>query len=401
MRHIFWESCRDNKTTPSSVTPCCKLRVSCAIEMKQVGVAYLKFELEGTFFFFFSPALCTGISVPTHSCILAALSPYLSQRLSASLSPPSGQKRQLKLQTVKAQTLLKLVGLLYSGEVEVKGSVEQNDVLSAACQFGITDLVRGQKELGMKEGEPQKKSCWSCRERNESRKMQDAQVQAEMAGRRAIDCPVGKTSSISTGTQTVKAGENTADSSLSYSGQTKQPASPGAQNLDFSITLKPQNISLDKYFYSTCSSPSPSMPSGAPSNGESTLDQSFDSVTNPTTTSAWPITVTFPVSLNDDLIPQEDGSCQQSKQQKKAEQTKAKTAGKRENAEQPSYTNRDRALGVGKGTEKKFAHGGRKSLAKMKRMRQTIETTQISIKVSRNGSFFFFFHFSPIENNLE
>ncbi|XP_035515443.1 uncharacterized protein LOC118326536 [Morone saxatilis] len=85
-----------------------------------------------------------GISVPTHSCILAALSPYLSQKLSASPPPPSGQKRQLQLQAVKAQTLLKLVGLLYSGEVEVKGSIEQNDVLSAARQFGITALVERQ-----------------------------------------------------------------------------------------------------------------------------------------------------------------------------------------------------------------------------------------------------------------
>ncbi|XP_051239876.1 uncharacterized protein LOC127354188 isoform X2 [Dicentrarchus labrax] len=85
-----------------------------------------------------------GISVPTHSCILAALSPYLSQKLSASPPPPYGQMRQLQLQAVKAQTLLKLVGLLYSGEVEVKGSIEQNDVLSAARQFGITDLVEGQ-----------------------------------------------------------------------------------------------------------------------------------------------------------------------------------------------------------------------------------------------------------------
>lgn len=349
-------------------------------------------------YIYISPTLCTGISVPTHSCILAALSPYLSQRLSASLPPPSGQKRQLRLQSVTAQTLLKLVGLLYSGEVDVKGSVEQNDVLSAAHQFGITDLVEGQKDVRMKEGEPQKKSCWSCRERRGSREMQDAQVQAEMAGRRAMDCPVGSKSSVSTGTQTVKAGENTTGSSFSHSGQTKpptqQPASPGAQSLDFSIALKPQNITLDKYFYSTCSSLSPSMFSGAPSNGESTLDQSSDSVTNPTTTSAWSNNVTFPVSLNDDsnsLIPQEDGSCQQSSEfgdrieMGSAEQANAKTALERENAERPSSADRNEVLGVENGTER-FAHVGRKSLASMKRMQQTIETTQISIKVRRSGS---------------
>ncbi|XP_019744742.1 uncharacterized protein LOC109527329 isoform X2 [Hippocampus comes] len=61
-----------------------------------------------------------GISVPTHSCVLAAFSPYLSQKLSSTPSPPSGEKRQLHLQSLKAHTLLKLVGLLYSGELEVK-----------------------------------------------------------------------------------------------------------------------------------------------------------------------------------------------------------------------------------------------------------------------------------------
>lgn len=344
--------------------------------------------------------ICKGISVPTHSCVLAALSPYLSQKLSTSPSPSSGQKRQLKLQSVKAQTLLKLVGLLYSGEVEVKGGLEQNDVLSAARKFGITDLVEGQKDVGMKSGEPQEKRCSGCRERNESRKIQDAQVQAEMAERRATDCAVGKTNSVSTGTQTVKAGEKTVGSSLSCSGQTKpptrQPAFPVAQSMDFSITLPPKNITLYKHFDSTRLPPIPSVPSGAPGDRESTFDRSSDSVTNPMTTSAWFNNVkTFPISLNDDsntLIPQEDSSCQQCSEfgdrigmGLEDEQTNAKTPDKRENAEQPSYANRDEVLGEEKGnsTEKKHAHVGRKSLATMKRMQQMIETTQISIKVRR------------------
>ncbi|KAK5899958.1 hypothetical protein CesoFtcFv8_009376 [Champsocephalus esox] len=117
-----------------------------------------------------------GISVPTHSCILAALSPYLSEKLSASMSPPRGQKRQLRLQALKGQTLLKLVSLLYSGELEVKGGVEQEDVLSVARTFGITDLVQGLEHLEEKQ-------------RNESRTMQDAQVQNEMAERRDQESP--------------------------------------------------------------------------------------------------------------------------------------------------------------------------------------------------------------------
>ncbi|XP_053711427.1 uncharacterized protein LOC128753622 isoform X2 [Synchiropus splendidus] len=81
-----------------------------------------------------------GISIPTHSCVLAALSPYLSERLSATAPPPFGHKRHLQIQSITAATLLKLVGLLYSGKMEVIGSDESNDVLAAARQFGIKSL---------------------------------------------------------------------------------------------------------------------------------------------------------------------------------------------------------------------------------------------------------------------
>ncbi|KAM8841762.1 uncharacterized protein ACB058_013590 [Synchiropus picturatus] len=81
-----------------------------------------------------------GISIPTHSCVLAALSPYLSERLSATAPPPFGHKRHLQIQSITATTLLKLVGLLYSGKMEVIGSDESNDVLAAARQFGIKSL---------------------------------------------------------------------------------------------------------------------------------------------------------------------------------------------------------------------------------------------------------------------
>ncbi|XP_044044820.1 uncharacterized protein LOC122872861 isoform X2 [Siniperca chuatsi] len=337
-----------------------------------------------------------GISVPTHSCILAALSPYLSQKLSASPSPPSGQKRQLHLQAVKAQTLLKLVRLLYSGELEVIGSVEQNDVLSAARQFGITDLLEGQKDGGMKEGELQEKSFGSCRERNESRKMQDAQVLAEMPGRRDTDSPIEKRSCVSTGTQTVKAGEKTVCRSFTHSGQTKpptpEPGSSVAPSLDFFMSSQPQNITLEKNVCSTSFPPVPSMPSGAPSDGESTLDGSSDSVTDPKSTSALSSNVmTFPISLNDNSnspTPREEFEFGDSIQVLAKEGTGlegGKMADNRENREQPSHANRDEVLGEEKGnsTEKRHAHAnvGMKSLAKMKQMQRMVETTQISIKV--------------------
>jgi len=78
-----------------------------------------------------------------HGWILAALSPYLSQKVSASPCPPAGQQRRVKLQVVNAQTLLKLVGLLYSGSLEGNENTDQADVLAAANQLGFDRLVEG------------------------------------------------------------------------------------------------------------------------------------------------------------------------------------------------------------------------------------------------------------------
>lgn len=318
--------------------------------------------------------------MPTHSCILAALSPSLSQRLSASPSPPPGQKRHLELRAVKAQTLLQLVGLLYSGEVEVKGHAEQNDVLSAARQFGIPDLVEGRRDVGREDGEPQKRSSESCTGRNKRRKMQDAQVQAEMAGRRAAGCPLGKMSSVSTGTQTVSDGEKTAGISLSRLGQTDSPD----RRPNFSVTLQPQNITLEI----------PSISGGAPSDKESSLDRSSDSVTSPTTTSALPNNVmAFPVPVSEDCpAPPDLRSSQQSSAcgdgsgtGLEDEQTSTKTADRSLTADQPSYTNREEVLVEQRG-HSTCAHFGRKSLARMKEMQQMTVTTQNSIKVRRRRS---------------
>ncbi|XP_042341019.1 uncharacterized protein LOC121942023 [Plectropomus leopardus] len=345
-----------------------------------------------------------GISVPAHSCILAALSPYLSQKLSASLSPRSGQKRQLQLQAVKAQTLLKLVGLLYSGELVVKGSIEQHEVLSAACLFGITYLVERQEDRAGKEKEPQKRSFGNCRdneeagrEKNESRKMQDAQVQAEMAGRRETDSPDVKKKFVSIGTQTVKTGEKIMDNYFTHSGQTKhttpEPASSVAQKLDFSISLQCQNFLLDKPT-NHCPSIS-SMLSGACSDGVSTLGQTFDSVTTPTTPALSSNVMTFPISFNNDSdspTTQEDSNYQQSSEFGDSIQVSAeegtglenrKTAENSENTEWPSHSNRMEMLGQERGnfTKKRYEHEGIKSLVKMKQMQQMMETAQFSVKV--------------------
>ncbi|XP_031652969.1 BTB/POZ domain-containing protein 18-like [Oncorhynchus kisutch] len=56
-----------------------------------------------------------GVSVPAHSYILSALSPQLSCALSTAPAPPSGQSQLLDFQVFGACTLVRLVGLLYSG----------------------------------------------------------------------------------------------------------------------------------------------------------------------------------------------------------------------------------------------------------------------------------------------
>lgn len=148
-----------------------------------------------------------GISVPTHSCVLAALSPYLSQRLSESPSPPLGQKHHLHLQDVTARTLLKLVGLLYSGKMEVRSSKEQNDVLAAAHKFGISGLVLGCRDEERRVAErPERRQRVQLGEATESRKslkMQDSRVWTERSRGTEADPFGNKRSFESVGTQTV------------------------------------------------------------------------------------------------------------------------------------------------------------------------------------------------------
>ncbi|KAM3623943.1 uncharacterized protein V6R79_017204 [Siganus canaliculatus] len=319
-----------------------------------------------------------GISVPVHSCILAALSPYLSQRLSLSSPPAFGQKRQLELQAVNAQTLLKLVVLLYSGEVEVKGSVEQRDLLSAAHQFGITQLVEGRKDKGwIKEGALQAR--W---ERNQ--KMRDAQVQAEVAGRRAADCLTDERCCASTGTQTdlrLLAGEEAVTSSFSFSGHshppTPAPASSRAQNLDFSIILQPQNISLDNHLYSTCSPADPTPSCGGPRKRDAKTNRSLNNIAKPTSTSA------LSTVKSNFMAPQEGGSRQEMLELSDVggirlvdDERNPRTADRNGNTEKFTLPRMEQ----GNSTHYRCPNVGKKNLAMMEQL-EDIETTDISIKV--------------------
>ncbi|XP_067313349.1 uncharacterized protein [Pseudorasbora parva] len=84
-----------------------------------------------------------GVSVPMHSCVLSAFSPWLCGTLSALPSPQNGQRRMIEVQAVEACTLLSLVSLLYSGQFKE----DKEEVLLAACKLGINIPQREAKRL--------------------------------------------------------------------------------------------------------------------------------------------------------------------------------------------------------------------------------------------------------------
>lgn len=148
---------------------------------------------------------------------------------------------------MSSQTLLKLVGLLYSGELEVRSGDEQNDVLAAAHRFGIGHLVLGRKDEWVNGGEPPCRrqragngveiGAEETRRRRRGLKTQDAQVQAEKNRRRENGVPVKTKSFVSVGTQTVTAGVTSALSS-DPAGQTPERPSP--------VGLRPQSVVPNK-----------------------------------------------------------------------------------------------------------------------------------------------------------
>lgn len=150
------------------------------------------------------------------------------------------------------QTLLKLVGLLYSGELEVRGGNEQNDVLAAAHRFEIGHLVLGRKDEWLNGGElPRRRQsdgnhmsngAEETRQSHGGLKTQDAQVQADMNGRRGNNLPVKSKSFVSVGTQTVKAGVTSAFSS------DQTPERPS------SVSRQPQSMTAGKQLRLSCPS---------------------------------------------------------------------------------------------------------------------------------------------------
>lgn len=263
--------------------------------------------------------------------------------------------------------------------------VEQNDLLAAAIQFGITALVEGQKQAGVEERCHKKVNCRSCRDRCEGRAgVQDAQVQAEMVeGRSSSDCPVSATSCASAGT--VEKAASTLDQEEGPSEYTP------AQNVDFCITPTPQNLNIDNNFATLRSPQIPIIFSESASDDESELNRSFDSVTDPT--APWSInvaTTSFDRDSNGS-VPQggsnelespalrdmiDLGSESEDAARHVAEES-------RRSAEQPCSAKRAEVPGEGrmKSMEERSVLAGRKNLDLMKQMAEMVKSTQISIKV--------------------
>ncbi|CAL8329793.1 unnamed protein product [Lota lota] len=165
-----------------------------------------------------------GVSVPAHGCVLAALSPYLSRKLSASPYPPAGQQRKVKLQALNAQTLLKLVGLLYSGLLEVNETTDQDDVLAAANQLGFNLLVERQEDVSGEGARMKQLICGRCREAwllAEERKEREKcitcnlEMQVETKGKRDAETQVEGTGFVDAATQTIGAQSDVCPSSSS------------------------------------------------------------------------------------------------------------------------------------------------------------------------------------------
>ncbi|KAG9275567.1 hypothetical protein AMEX_G10096 [Astyanax mexicanus] len=128
-----------------------------------------------------------GVSVPAHSCVLSALSPVFSRALTKSPPLAVGHSRVLSVQAVGTRSLLKLVGFVYSGEMEGEGIVELEEVTDTARRLGFSSLIDGLKELmkGQKDKAMRKREIGMQTENAEERK-RDASVQIQSDRRSLI-----------------------------------------------------------------------------------------------------------------------------------------------------------------------------------------------------------------------
>lgn len=295
------------------------------------------------------------------------------------------------MQALKAQTLVKLVGLLYSGELEVTGSMEQNDVLSAVHQLGITELVACNRDCGMKEGEIQKRDFQSCksieeegRRRSKRLTKQNRGVQLDTAEEGAVYCVCEKRPSVSKGTQT---DPTCFRLPIQTQASNQEPASSLPQ-----CAIQTQKTSLDQHFGLSSILPISSSQSGMSGDETAAANRSPDSVTNTMSSSASSsnvMAVPLPLNNNSNSLTSHENCADELSSEG---QNNDRVVERRENGEdQGHYTQTDEVLWVGGGrsVEKRqyYTHGKLRGMAKLKQMQQIVEATQISIKVKKKKVF--------------
>lgn len=140
--------------------------------------------------------MLSGVSVPAHGCVLSALSPVFSGALANTPSVLVGHSRLVRLQAVPARALLKLVGFLYSGEMEGEGLGELQDVIDAAHRLGFSHLMDGLRR--QMNGQQDKAVRWTevgLQTEDDEKEKKDAKVQIMLERKSLVhsgiqtDCP--------------------------------------------------------------------------------------------------------------------------------------------------------------------------------------------------------------------
>lgn len=330
---------------------------------------------------------------------------------------------------MKAHTLLKLVSLFYSGELKGEGTKDQEELLSAARRLGIGNLEEGWREREVQEEQQSCKRCREARIQTEEQKKReegsgrDVEVQTGMEGRRDGETQVEKRVFVDTGTQTVKADEQTMHTSFTFAlpslNKSPAPAPCLAQSCGKGSLLLNPHKSTSLQLLSPCPSTHSILATSNYVHSEppfETLNMTAaplmtfhcsDDVTEPTSSLVHPNDTMLPPVApgNDSNYPRSQEGCSHPQYSNSGnnmeelarerrgvedDKTDEKMEGKRDKTEQP----RKRAEALkeerrGKRVEKRGMTGsaGMKSLARMKQM-DVMTTTHISIKVIRSFCFY-------------
>lgn len=78
--------------------------------------------------------------------MLSALSPVFYRAFANVPLLPVGQSRLVELEAIRAHALIKLVGFMYSGEMEGESLDEQQEVIDIACRLGFGNIMEGNEK---------------------------------------------------------------------------------------------------------------------------------------------------------------------------------------------------------------------------------------------------------------